>query len=497
MPAADLPYSEDVLAFRRRLLDLIDGRLDALDEDPDTKLCSEIGAAASRSIAMVRRIAQPSEHREQRSGLAANDVTNGPPEEFRPRVPDSPRKLGVRDADIEAIILKFLLNSGPHTGFEIAKQIRLPLTLISDLLRQLKEENLLFYRAATAAGDFVYALSEVGIERAKRYWANCTYFGSVPVSLNDYTASVHAQSIRKQNPKIQEIQTALDGLSIPPQMLLRLAQAVNSGLALFLYGAPGNGKTVIACRLTRAFGETIWIPRALSIGGTIMRLYDPNNHLAQPLAHETLRPSSNIDERWIRIRRPTLVAGGELTLDSFEVRSNPTTGVSEAPIQMKSNCGTLLIDDFGRQQVTPSAILNRWIVPLAQRYDILNLRNGRQFEFPLDQLVVFSTNLEPKNLVDEAFLRRIPYKIDVENPSEDQFRRLMKEIACEWGIRHHDAPVDYLIQKYYRDCQREMRYCHPSDILHQVFTYCNVLDLPLEITNQAIDAAAENYFTLL
>jgi predicted ATPase with chaperone activity len=203
------------------------------------------------------------------------------------------------------------------------------------------------------------------------------------------------------------------------------------------------------------------------------------------------------DERWIRIRRPTLVVGGELTLDSFEVRHCATTGVGEAPLQMKSNCGTLLIDDFGRQRVTPSEILNRWIVPLAQRYDILHLRNGRKFEFPLDQLVVFSTNLEPRALVDEAFLRRIPYKIDVENPSENQFRKLLKEIACQWRIKHDDDAVDYLIQKYYKDCQREMRYCHPSDILHQVCTFCNVLDLPLEITKEAIDAAAMNYFTLL
>ena len=280
-------------------------------------------------------------------------------------------------------------------------------------------------------------------------------------------------------------------------MVLRLAQAVNSGLAMFLYGAPGNGKTSIACRLTRAFGEAIWIPRALNVGGYIVRLYDPNNHEALPPPPEKLSCLSDIDERWIRIHRPTLVVGGELTLDSFEVRHCATAGVGEAPIQMKSNCGTLLIDDFGRQRVTPSEILNRWIVPLAQRYDILHLPNGRNFEFPLDQLVVFSTNLEPKALVDEAFLRRIPYKIDVQNPSENQFRKLLKEIACEWEVKYQDDAVDYLIQKYYKDCQRQMRYCHPGDILHQVCTFCNVLDLPLEITKEAIDAAAKNYFTLL
>lgn len=192
-----------------------------------------------------------------------------------------------------------------------------------------------------------------------------------------------------------------------------------------------------------------------------------------------------------------MVVGGELTLDSFEVRTDSTTGISEAPIQLKSNCGVLVIDDFGRQRVTPTDILNRWIVPLAQRFDILSLRNGRKFEFPIDQLVVFSTNLEPKALVDEAFLRRIPYKIDVPNPSEDEFRALLKKIANEWGIAHQDGPVDYLVEKYYKSCGREMRYCQPGDLLHQICTYCNVLELPLEISNQAIDAAARNYFTLL
>jgi DNA-binding PadR family transcriptional regulator len=498
MPVAELPRSDEVTAFRRQLMSVIGGCSDLLDDESDTRFCSDIGAPASRSTAMTRQLAPPSERREARSDTAVDsEAKNTSPDEFRPSVPGSLRELGVRSTDIETIILKFLLNNGPHTGFEIAKHIRLPLTLIDGLLRQLKEEKLLFYKAGAGAGDFMYELSEAGTARARRYWEHCTYFGSAPVSLTDYIASVHAQSVRKQNPRIRELQKALDGLSVPPEMLLRLTQAVNSGLAMFLYGAPGNGKTSIACRLTRAFGEAIWIPRALNVGGYIVRLYDPNNHEALPPPPEKLSDLTSIDERWIRIRRPTLVVGGELTLDSFEVRHCATSGVGEAPVQMKSNCGTLLIDDFGRQQVTPAEILNRWIVPLAQRYDILHLPNGRNFEFPLDQLVVFSTNLEPKALVDEAFLRRIPYKIDVQNPSENQFRKLLKELACQWQVKYQDDAVDYLIQKYYKDCHREMRYCHPGDILHQVCTFCNVLDLPPEITKDAIDAAAKNYFTLL
>ncbi len=498
MPITDLPHTDNLVAFRKRMLDILDGCSSLLDEEEDTRLCHTKEAAASRSVAMTGQLAPPQREREQRSSPSPlQEAAHNSTGEFLPLVPASLAKLGVRETDIESVILKFLLNSGCHTGFEIAQHIQLPLMLIVGLLRQLKEERLVVYKQAAVAGDYLYELTELGNERARRYWEHCTYFGSIPVSLKDYIASVHAQSVRKRNPKSRDIQQVLSDLSVPQEMIVRLAQAVNSGLGLFLFGAPGNGKTLIASRLSRAFGESVWIPRAINVGGSVMRLFDPSNHVPQPLTPEEQRSVSGLDERWIRICRPTMVVGGELTLDSFEVRTDSTTGISEAPIQLKSNCGVLVIDDFGRQRVSPTDILNRWIVPLAQRYDILNLRNGRKFEFPIDQLVVFSTNLEPKALVDEAFLRRIPYKIDVQNPAEDEFRSLLKKIAGEWGIKHHDGPVDYLIEKYYTSCGREMRYCQPGDLLHQVCTYCNVLELPLEITNQVIDAAAKNYFTLL
>ena len=503
MPVTDLPYSDEISSFRRRLMEVLNDRYDSLDEDSldedaDKRLCSEKDAPASRSAALAGQLAPPCQQPEQADrSILLEEVTSDSNGEFLPRVPHSLSKMGIRHTDIESIILKFLLNSGAHFGSEIAKQIRVPLSLIGEPLRSLKEERLVVYKKTGSAGDYLYELTELGIERARRYWEHCTYFGSVPVSLKDYIASVAAQSVRKQNPKWRDIQQVFCDLSVQPEMVLRLAQAVNSGLGLFLFGSSRQRQNADGF----ASGPCLWrdgVDSApLNVGGCIMRLYDPSNHVPAPLTPAGQRDLSGVDERWIRICRPTMVVGGELTLDSFEVRTDSTTGVSEAPIQLKSNCGVLVIDDFGRQRVTPTEILNRWIVPLAQRFDILHLRNGRKFEFPIDQLVVFSTNLEPKALVDEAFLRRIPYKIDVQNPSEDEFRTLLKKTANEWGIKYQDAPVDYLIEKYYQSCQREMRYCHPGDILHQVCTFCNVLDLPLEISNQAIDAAAKNYFTLL
>ena len=377
MPIAELPLSAERAAFHQRLLEIIKGRIDFSDDDYDPEPYPKTAPAAAKPVAASCQRPEPDDLRERRDRSArAVETAASPPGEFVPLLPGSLRELGMRSADIEAIVLKFLLNSGPYTGFEIAKHIGLPLTLIVGLLHRLKEERLLGYKLGAAAGDFLYELTELGSEQARRYWDHCTYFGAVPVALNDYVASVLAQSVRKQNPKIREIQQALDGLSISPEMIVRLAQAVNSGLALFLYGAPGNGKTTIACRLTRALGETVWIPRAITLGGSIMRVYDPNNHVIQPLTDEARARFHGIDDRWVRILRPTIAVGGELTLESFEVRTNESSGVSEAPVQLKSNCGTLVLDDFGRQQVTPAEILNRWIIPLAKGYDVLACGTG-------------------------------------------------------------------------------------------------------------------------
>ncbi len=281
-------------------------------------------------------------------------------------------------------------------------------------------------------------------------------------------------------------------------MLARLGPAINSGRGLFLFGAPGNGKTSIAERVTAAFGQSIWIPRSIGVDGEIMRLFDPMNH--EELASEKsdgLLDSTGIDRRWVCIRRPTIVVGGELTMDNLEVTQNRSTGTSEAPVQLKSNCGTLVIDDFGRQSMSTDELLNRWIVPLEKRYDFLNMANGKKIQVPFDQLIIFSTNLEPRDLVDDAFLRRIPYKIEVIDPSESEFRELFQLMCGSLGMDYREEVIDYLIESHYRPMERPFRCCQPRDLLLQVRNRCRYERRDPELTCDAIDFAVENYFAVM
>jgi predicted ATPase with chaperone activity len=341
-------------------------------------------------------------------------------------------------------------------------------------------------------------MTELGRERAKKFAEHCTYFGAAPVPLDQYIMSVKKQTLADKHPTEDDLNRAFEDLLIEKSMLVRLGPAINSGRGLFLYGAPGNGKTSIAERITKAYGDYIWIPRALTIDGEIMRLYDPGMHEEVPLsANQGLIDQRKIDHRWVRIRRPTIVVGGELTMDQLEVTINVLTNTSEAPLQMKSNCGTLVIDDFGRQKMTTDQLLNRWIVPLEKRYDFLNMASGKKIQVPFDQLIVFSTNLEPRDLVDDAFLRRIPYKIEVNDPSEELYRQLLKIMAPLVGVEYDEASIDYLIEKHYKAVNRPLRCCQPRDLLLQIRNYCRYVRKPAVMSRENFDFAVQNYFAVM
>jgi DNA-binding PadR family transcriptional regulator len=417
---------------------------------------------------------------------------------FIPIEPSSFQEAQLTESEIEALALKYLLARGDLSGRTIADQIKLPFVLLDELLRRMKNDQLIAHRSSAPMNDYQYQLTDLGRERARRLAEHCSYFGSAPVSLKDYVAGVQAQSITRQRPSPESLRDAFNDLQLSQRMLDRLGPAINSGRGLFLFGSPGNGKTSIAQRVTRAFGHVVWIPRAIGIDGEVIRLFDPVNHEELPLeAGGGLLDQRMIDKRWVRIRRPTIIAGGELTMSALEVTINTSTGVSEAPLQLKSNCGTLVIDDFGRQRVRVEELLNRWIVPLEMRVDFLNLPNGKKITVPFDQLIIFSTNLEPKELVDEAFLRRVPYKIEVVDPTEQDFRELFAKMAQQLGFPDRPDMIDYLIQTHYRKARRPFRFCQPRDLLLQVRNYCTYRNEPLDVKREYLDMAAENYFAVM
>lgn len=418
--------------------------------------------------------------------------------EFRPSAPQSLKDTRLSYTEIEKLILKTLFSAGQMTGRAICNQIKLPFPIVESVLKQLKSEQLVHFRGTAAVGDYEFATTDAGRDRAKRYVDECAYFGAAPVVLQDYLVAMEAQSIAKQEATEDDLHAAFSDLIIRPEMLDRLGPAINSGRGMFLFGEPGNGKTSIAERVTGCFGSSIWIPRALTIGGEILRLFDPGIHEEIEAKDEGgLFDLTGVDQRWVQIVRPTVVAGGELTMAELEVSQNRDTKVCESPLQLKSNCGTLVIDDFGRQRMPVAELLNRWIVPLEKRYDFLNLPSGKKVQVPFDQLIVFSTNLEPKDLVDGAFLRRIPYKIEVPDPTEEDFRKLCGIMAPNMGFEFDEASVDYLIETHYKPMNRPFRACQPRDLLLQVRNYCIYKKLPKKMSPEAFDFAVSNYFSVM
>src|SRR5215831_9735722 len=382
---------------------------------------------------------------------------------FVPRAVTSFEETGLSHAIIESLVLKFLVNTGTATGRRIAAELGLPFGPFPDFLRQLKNQQIVAYANSATANDYIYSLTDSGRMRARLYFDECAYVGTAPVPFDAYLESVAAQTITTEHPKEEDLRRAFSDLLISDEIFAMLGPAINSGRGMFLYGYPGNGKTSIAERITRCFGSTVWIPKVLSVEGQLIKLFDMANH--EPVAVKGpggLLDEFEADRRWVHIRRPTIVAGGELRMEDLEVHYDPTTKVSEAPLQLKSNLGTFLIDDFGRQRMQPVELLNRWIIPLEKRYDFLSLANGKKIRVPFDQLILFSTNLEPKQLVDEAFLRRIPYKINATDPTEKMFRQMLDIFAPKLGFAEVDRPVvDYLIQHHYHRLGRPFRCCQP------------------------------------
>lgn len=416
---------------------------------------------------------------------------------FRPPEPRSIEETGLTAALVENLILKYVLLLGSASGRQAAEQVCLPFGLLEPIYQSLRQRQLLINCASAQLNDFVYTLTDQGRQRARTTMEQCAYLGSAPVPLDDYVVSVEAQTIRAEAPQKRHLLKAFSDISVETEMLDMLGPAVNSGAGLFLYGAPGNGKTTLAKRITMCFGSSIWIPKTITEDGQFVKLFDAACHEPIVDAKSGLLKSAEFDRRWIKIRRPTVVVGGELTMDALEIRHDANSNVSEASLQLKSNCGCLLIDDFGRQRMAPIELLNRWIMPLENRIDYLMLATGKKVQVPFDQLIIFSTNLQPNDLADEAFLRRIPYKIEVGDPSLAEFKTLFKLIAKSLHCEYRDEAVEHLVEKHYQKHGRPLRRCQPRDLMYQVRNYCVYNSLPVEMRPEYLDRVVPSYFTVV
>ena len=414
-----------------------------------------------------------------------------------PPPPATIAETGLHPDTLAQLLLKTLV-AGEASGTGLSEKLRLPYSVLESLLQHARVEKLIEVRGAAGTGSagYRYVLTDLGRDRAMQFFEISRYVGPAPVPLAQYNAYVRACMAAKPYVDRHLLSSGFENLIVNKAMLDQLGPAVNSGKSLFLYGAPGNGKTVIAEGIGRALGTEMFVPSAIDVDGQTITMFDPVNH--QPLAgafeSTSVVASASLDRRWEKIKRPVVVVGGELTLEMLDLTFNPISKFYEAPIQLKANGGVFVVDDFGRQRIPPRDLLNRWIVPLESRVDFLTLHTGRKFETPFNVLIIFATNLKPESLADEAFLRRIPYKIMAKNPTLDEFCQIFELNCRRRNIAFDPVLVEYLNRKYYQPRRLQMRACHPRDLVEQVVDRCRYHNKELAITRELLDAACGSYF---
>ncbi len=408
---------------------------------------------------------------------------------------------GLNLLSVADLVLKVLYFGGYMAGHQVAEIVKLPFTgVVDQVMDFLKREKFVEVRGSGGLGEagYQYLISQKGSEKAREALERSQYAGAAPVTLQQYIFSMHAQNREKLIVHEEDMHELMKNLVVSDEQLARIGPAVNSGKSIFMYGPPGNGKTTVAETVGRLIlGDDIWIPYAFDVDGQIVRVFDNVNHELSEGDALKLGTGVIADPRWIHIKRPMIMVGGELTLAGLDLVYDDINKYYEAPFQVKANGGMFLIDDFGRQQVRPRDLLNRWIVPLEKGSDFLTLATGRKIEMPFFVLIVFSTNIDPRDLVDEAFLRRIRHKIEFGDPTYDQFREIFRRVCNAKGIAYDEQALAYLLKKWYIEQNRALRSVHPRDLIAQLIDIATYLNKPPALTKDMLDRSAASYFVNL
>ncbi len=416
--------------------------------------------------------------------------------------PPSPRhsmNLGLPSLFLGHLTLKHCFYMDFFTLSDLMERLKVSASILSEVLEYLKKAKWVEVRGPDPMNLMVssltlanrHSLTDAGRKHAALLIEYDSYAGPAPVVLKDYWRQVTHQSISQVGVSPDHIQRVLEGLVLSAEVPEQLGVAAVSGKPLFLYGPPGNGKTAVCQRFGRVWEDDILVPYALFVDGQVIQIFDEITHVPSKAA---VPEGERVDRRWLRCRRPVVTVGGELTLDMLDLAYKPTLKYFEAPLQLKANNGVFIVDDFGRQQISPQELLNRWIIPLETRQDFLRLRTGQKFAVPFDQFIIFATNLEPRALVDDAFLRRLRSKVKVDYVNRTQFVEIFQLFCDQNHLEFDPEAVEYLLTQYYDDGKRPLTACHPRDLLEQILDYCRYYQLAPRLTPENIDRACHSYF---